>query len=1078
MPAVSRRPAWLCLFAILTLRFPLAAQSPTAAIVGIIRDATGSSVPGAAIKVRDMNTNISREALSGQDGGFTVPNLTPGVYEVVVERVGFQTLRETSLELQVNQTARLELQLKVGSITEAVEVTAQAPLINTENSARGDVIVTEEIQEMPLDGRNFQNLALLVPGVLPNAQGDNGSFPINGARSDNTNYLIDGISARRPEFGQTEVSPNLNAIQEFKMETSGFSAEYGQLGGGVMSVVLKSGSNQFHGSLFEFLRNDKFDARNFFAANKNELRRNQFGADLSGPVVLPKLYNGHDRTFFLFSWESYCDASGNIQLSRVPTVLERQGDFSQSVDATGKVVPVKDPFAANAVFPGNVIPLSRFNAVSAKIMPYWPLPNRPGNQANNYLANASSHSPWDSFLMKFDQRISSKDNVGFRYQLRNNGGDLPFAASTLGTFGYNMRTTQHILGLNYTRLFTPTLINEFRAGLYRTAGTQPSLDQGTDFGAQFGIKGLTTDLHLVGFPIFQVTGLATLGDKPLWVETTNDYSYSDTVTWVRGRHQVKFGVDLLRSQNFQPYYSYVNGAFTFTGAWTGPAYADYLLGLINSAQRQTVPPQNYLFSTTSGTFVQDDFKVTSRLTLNLGLRWEVPGHQYDKFGRMGGFVPSLGKVILADDRGVPNLPQLLASTGLTSLVGMARDYGMPQSLVYPRYLNFAPRFGFAWRPWGGNAAVVRGGYGIFDSQSQNNGETLQMSNVFPFSITQAVSRVANNPSALSFADPFATAGSTAISVGGVDLHAPTQYMQSWNLTVEREVKRIGAVEMAYAGSKGTDLGYSADINRNNFTLAARLPNGSFPRPYPQINNAINYFQFGGNSIYNSGSIMLRRRFVNGFFYRLNYVYAKSIDDASTFAGGGNGGPRQIQDPHNLAAERGRSNFDTGHSFTMNFSYLVPWRYSQAGWLMRGWQLAGTGRAATGQPFTPVNSSVNLNLGEAIRPDRLWKGTVPNPTPERWYDLSAFPLVPDGSYRFGTSGRNILDGPGFLGINLSLYRNVHVRERGQIQFRWEAFNVFNHANFNLPSTAVATVTGGTLTTAGTARTVQFGLKYQF
>ena len=1078
MTPLNRLVRWTCLVLALVLVVAGGAQNPSAAVVGIVRDATGSSVPGATIRVRNMDTNSLREAVSGLDGGFTVPNLTPGNYEVMVEKPGFQSLRETSLELQVDQTARLELQLRVGSVADAVEVKAQVPLLNTENSSKGDVIVTQEIAEMPLDGRNFQDLALLVPGVVPNAQGDFGSFPIGGARSDSTGYLIDGISARRPEFGQTQVSPNLDAIQEFKLETSGYSAEYGRFGGGVINVVLKGGANQLHGTLFEFLRNDKLDARNFFATQKSELRRNQFGAMVSGPVRLPKLYNGRDRTFFLFSWESYRDAGGNIQLSRVPTALERDGDFSQTLDAGGKLVQVKDPFASNAVFPGNRIPASRFSPVSVKILPYWPLPNRPG-QANNYLADASSHSPWDSFLEKVDERISPKDSVGFRYQRRRTAGEVPFDSTPLGLFGTTRSNTEHILGLNYTRLFSPTLINEFRAGLYRTVATQPNLDQGTDFASQFGIKGIATDPVYAGFPSITVTGLAAIGDKSdrPWILTTNNYSYSDAFTWVSGRHQLKFGADLLRNQTFQPYDSNTRGTFSFTGFWTGPAFGDFLMGLLNSGSRQSVPPLNYLFSTNAGVFAQDDFKISPRLTLNLGLRWEYLGHQYDKYGRQGGFIPSLGKIVLADDRTVPNLTSLLASLGLGSVVGVARDYGLPQQLIYPRYVTFAPRFGFAWRPFGGSRTVLRGGYGIFDSQSANNAETQAMSNVFPFAISQSVSRSAN-PSALNFADPFQNASGAALSVGGIDPYAPTQYLQSWNLTVERELKQVGAVEVAYAGSKGTHLGYSSDINRNYYSPDLRLPNGSFPRPYPQINNAITYFSFGGNSIYNSGMITLRRRFNSGFFYRLNYVYAKSIDDTSTFNGGGNGGARQIQDPRNLAAERGRSNFDIGHSFTMNFSYQVPWRYREMTWLMRGWQLAGTGRASTGQPFTPVMSGANLNLGEAIRPDRIRKGTLPNPTPERWYDLSAFPVVPGGSFRFGTSGRNVLDGPGFIGMNLSLYKNITIRERNRLQFRWEAFNAFNHPNFNLPSNAVNTVTGATITSTGAARNMQLGLRYEF
>ncbi len=1079
----SRWTRGICLFAAVFSGPNLCGQSPTAAVVGIIRDASGASIPDATVKIRNMDTNILRKSVSGQDGGFSVPGLAPGSYEVVIEKAGFQTLRETGVELQVNQTARLEPQLKVGSMTEAVEVKAQISLLNTENASKGDVIVAQEIMEMPLNGRNFQDLALLIPGVAPNAEGDfSGPFAVNGARADNTNFYLDGFNNRAPRFGGAMANPNLDAMQEFKFETANYSAEYGRLAGGVMSVVFKSGTNQLHGTLFEFMRNDKFDARNFFADNKDKLRRNQFGAVLSGPIWIPKVFDGRNRTFFMFSWESYRDVTGNLRLSRVPTELERQGDFSQTRDVSGNLIQIKDPFAANAAFPLNRIPVERFSPVSAKIIPFWPLPNRPG-QANNYFASAVDSNPWDSFLWKFDHSITSKDSVAIRYHRRTNDGSLAFpgAGSPLGTFSEVQRTVEQIAGLNATHLFTPTLINEFRFGLSRMGTHQISVDSGHDYGTELGIAGITTNPYLMGFPKITVRDLATLGDmadRPV-DNTVNVYQLSDAITWVKSKHQFKFGGEILRSQSFQPYYANNRGTFNFLGNWTGQPYADFVLGLLESGSRQSTPPLNYLFSTDAGVFAQDDFKVTPRLTLNFGLRWEVPGPQKDKYGRMAGFVRELGKIIVSDDRALPNLDSLVASVGLTGIVGVARDYGLPRSLVYTRYLNFAPRFGFAWRPFGGNRTVLRGGYGIFNSKSATNPLTQVMSNVFPWAINQNVNRVAGNPSALSFADPFRTASGASISVGGNDLNAPTPYLQSWNLTVERELRRFGAFEIAYAGSKGTHLGYSSDINRNYYSLDMRLPNGTFPRPYPQINNTITYFLYGANSIYNSGTVTLRKRFNSGFFYRINYVYAKSIDSGSALQYGPAGSSRQIQDPRNLAAERGRSNFDIGHSFTMDFSYQIPWRgRSSLGWMMRGWQLAGSGRASTGQPLTPITSNFNLNLGSAIRPDRLAKGTVPNPTPDRWFDVSAFSVVPNGSYRFGSSGRNILDGPGFVGVNLSLHKNIKIRERDQLQFRWEVFNVFNHANFSLPNTAVNAITGSTIVRAGASRTMQFGLRYQF
>ncbi len=1079
MLAVSKKI--FCVILLLVAHFmPLLAQGTSAELVGVIRDASGASIPGATVDARNLATNAVRRGVSNAAGGFSVLELNPGVYDVTVEKDGFQTLRQTGLELQVNQTARLELQLKVGSVSEAIEVTAQAPQINTENASRGDVIASEELQEMPLDGRNFQDLAFMVPGVAENAEGDSGSpFAVNGTRSDNTNFYMDGFNNRDPRYGGAQASPNLDAMQEFKMETAGFSAEYGRLAGGVISVVLKGGANKVHGSIFEFVRNDKFDARNFFSDDKNKLRRNQFGATLSGPVFVPRLYDGRNRSFFLFSWESYRDVTGANRLSRVPTDLERMGDFSQTVDVGGRAVSIRDPLAANAAFPRNVIPQSRMNPIAAKILPYWPEANRPG-QVNNFIASAVTTGPWDNYLWKFDQTISSKDSMSFRYQRREASGVNPFLGSPVGTFGGTSISVQHLLGANATHMYTPTLIQDFRVSLSRNGSHSGLVDGGRDFTGEFGIPGTTKDPHLIGFPIIDVRDVAMIGDKNDKPSdtTVNLYQVSSSLTWVRNRHQVKFGGDLLRSQTFQPYYNNSRGVFKFLGNWSGQPFSDFLIGLPDSASRQTTPPLNYLFATDYSLFVQDDFKVNSRLTLNLGLRWELSGPQYDKYGRYSGFVPSLGKLIVVDDRGLPNMAALVASVKLTDTVGLARDYGLPKSLMNLNYRDFTPRFGFAWRPFGGNRSVVRGGFGVFSSKSAQNPMTAQMSNVFPFGISQTVNRKATDPGYVTLENPFANASGAAISVGGVDLNPPIQYVMSWNLTVEREVRRLGAIEIAYTGSKGTHLSYTTDINRNLYSLQYQQPNGSFPRPFPQIGNAINYFQFGANSIYNSGTITLRRRFNNGLFYRVNYVYSKSIDNSSTFSGTGNGGPRQIQDPNNLAAERGRSNFDVGHTFTMNFSYQAPWRRAQWKWLMGGWQMAGTGRANTGAPFTPTTSNFNLSLGTAIRPDRLGKGAMANPTPDRWFDVSAFSVVPNGSYRFGSSGRNIIDGPGNVAINLSLYKNFKMRERDQLQFRWEAFNVLNHTNFNLPNTAVNAITGGTITAAKAARTVQFGVRYQF
>ena len=937
-------------------------------------------------------------------------------------------------------------------------------------------------QELPLNGRNFTDLTFLVPGVSQTGQGDTGSpFAIGGARNDNTNFLIDGVSARRPQFGDFGVSPNLDAIQEFKVSTSSYSAEYGQFSGGVISVALKSGSNQFHGALFEYLRNDKLDARNFFSAGVPELRRNQFGGLLSGPVLVPKLYNGHDRTFFLFSWESYRDATGNTGVAVVPTPLARSGDFSQTMEAGGQRAQIRNPFGTG-YFPGNVIPPSLINPVAAKIVPYWPMPNLPG-QTNNYRAEASGHSPWDSYVTRIDERLSSKDTLAVRYQRRPNHVDVPFDASTLGIFGSTTDNLQEIGGLNYVRVFTPAVVNEFRAGLYRMTSLQLSMDAGTDYTSQWGISGVGSSMPLLqGSPQINVVGMGLVGDNPQrpFTETVNDFSYSDTLTWVKGAHQLKFGGNLLRNQLFQPYYLNVRGSFTFNGTWTGDSFADFLLGLLNSASRQTQTPQNYMFSTNFGLFAQDDYKVTPRLTLNLGLRWDYNGMQYDKYGRYSGFIPEYGRIIVVDAKGVPNFQQLVAGIGATNIMGLAKDYGVPKTLVFPRYLNMAPRFGLAWRPFGGTRTVVRGGYGVFFGTSFNNPLTLNLANVFPFAISQGVNRVAGNPYAISFASPFAGANvAAALTVGGVQLHPSTPYQQSWNLTVERQLSSSVALEISYNGSKGTHLGLSSDLNRPYYGPQYLLPGGSFLRPYPQLNTTITYYDSAGNSIYNAGMITIRRRFARGFFFSVSYVYSKSIDDGSTIQGGGNAGLHQMEDPRNVRLEWGRSNFDTPHAFTVSYSYAIPYRgTARVGWMLRGWQLAGSGQAHTGQPFTPSLSNVNLGLGGSLRPDRIAKGTLSRPTVQEWFDANAFPMLPNNVFRMGTSGRNILDAPGLVALNFSLSKNARIRERQIVQFRWEVFNATNHPNFALPVFTMNTVNAGTITQASAPRQMQFGLRYQF
>jgi hypothetical protein len=1034
-------------------------QTPTATVVGTVKDPTGLAVMAAKVEVRNSGTNEVWKVETDQRGEFTVADLTPGIYAVSISQPGFRTLYETGLELEVEQQARMEFHLQLGSVSEKVVVMASVPLINTENGEKGDVMVAAEIAEMPLDGRDFTNLGLLTPGaVTGNPQGGYGSFAsVNGARSDNTNILVDGNNNRTPITGGAVSRPNVDAIQEFKMETSGYSAETGRFAGGVVNVVLKSGANQLHGALFEFLRNNDLNARNFFATTIPPYRRNQFGGMISGPVYIPKLYNGRNHTFFMFSWESYRQGVGSSALAVVPTVALTQGNFSG-------LAAIKDPLNGNAAFPGNQIPLSRISPASLKLEAYYPSPNYPG--ANNYYSAPLTPTNWDNPLFRIDQIVSSKDSLSFRYLKRYDRAEAPAA---FGNWGTNRPDHQLLTGLNYTRMFTPTLVNEARIGYERSPTKTTPFDQGTNYNALFGMSGGPTDPKLFGFPEITIAGYAQLGpafQQPN-IYCASSFDESDTMTWIKGPHLIKFGGDALRTEYNQLAANNSRGTYNFTNVWTGNAYADFLLGYLVSDIITLGSTPVYIRSTDFGFFFQDDWKITSKLTLNLGLRYELPLPPHDKYGRWSTFDPQLDKVVVTSLAGA--LPGVAYTN--SSSVETAQQAGLPSSLMYPDYKDFAPRFGFAWRPLGGNQTVLRGGYGIFYGGNEMQDMETFVSLQFPWVVSESLNR-SSNPNYLTLTNPFPvapnlTTNAGSITIWGMQMHAPTPYVQSWNLTAERDLGHNSAIEIGYVGSKGTHWDKMSNLNQP-YRSAATAPN--FPVPYPGW-SSINLYNFWANSSYNALNATFRRRFVHNFFYRVGYSYAKSIDEASR-QGDNNGQP---QDARDWKAERGRSEFDFGHSLLLSFSWQAP---RDLNIFLRGWQLAGTGIAHTGPPFTPTNSNANLAIGEASRPNRVCKGNVPNPTPTHWFNASCFPVVPDGSYVFGNSGRDILDGPGQIAINVSFSRNFAIRERSNLQFRWETFNVLNHPNFPLPVATVNTANAGTIQSAADPRTMQGALRLTF
>ncbi len=795
---------------------PLAAQSPSASVLGRVVDPSGAVIPGAAIRITNLATNQSRDGASNAGGDYTVPYLNPGRYVLEARGDGFRVYKHSEFTLQVDQELRLDIKLEVGATTESVTVTETPAALNTESGTRGEVTSNAEIAEMPLNGRNFTDLAYLTGGVIPRGEGADGQFAVNGARADNISALIDGMNNTQRRNTAFMVSPPLEAIQEFKMITSGFSAEYGRFAGGVLSMVTKSGANRVHGAVYEFLRNDALDARNYFDAGKSKLIQNQFGGTVSGPVFLPKLYNGRDKTFFLVSWESLRQISGSTQRGIVPVPEMLQGNFASVTDAFGRPLKIVDPLAQNKPFPNNQIAVSRLDPVALKIAAFYPAPNLAAG-ANNYLAQANATSQFNNFAIKVDHAVSERDRLTFSTYWKPSKSLNPFQRSPVAIFGATNNSFGLLSGIRHIHTFTPLLFNEASISFSRTTLNQPNIGSDHDWSSEAGFLGATKNPSDLGLPFMVVSGYIDLGqayDLPkVW--SYNNFQYADSMTWIHGRHALKFGGDFLHYQYFNHDYADLRGRMTFLGRFTNDPMADFLLGYAQTSRRLLNVGSEYLLVSNYSAFVQDDFKITPSLTLNIGIRYELMKQPVAKYGARSMYVPELGKIVIAGDGGLANFNDLIQQSGLSQYITTAAAAGLPQSIVKTNYKDFAPRFGFAWRPFGNGRTVLRGGYGIFygiDSLYRYDG----FSDTYPFVNTQTFSATPTNPLLLTVSNPFPAAkakNSGVTSTSGQPEHNPTQYLQSWSITVERDLGAGVVLEAAYAASKGTHLPRAYDVNQ-------------------------------------------------------------------------------------------------------------------------------------------------------------------------------------------------------------------------------------------------------------------------
>jgi outer membrane receptor protein involved in Fe transport len=1009
-------------------------QGYRARVIGRVADQAGAAVAGAQLTATNVETNVSSSTRSNAEGDYVIPELAPGRYRLSAEAAGYKSFTRRGVTLRVDQTVRIDVSFEAGGIDEQVLVIDEVPVIDTETSALGTVVTNREILDVPLNGRNYLSLAALSPGVAPAAAGAN-PYNINGARPDYVNYLIDGAPNINRRGNEPVASPSLDAIREFKVITNSFSAEYGRLAGGVISVALRGGTNEFRGSLFEFHRNGALDARGFFDAEGSKLVRNQFGATLGGPVA-------RGRTFFFVGYEGLRNRQGQTQLARVPTPQERAGVFA---------APVRNPFTGRP-FAGNTIPAALLDPVALNVLPFIPLPNRGG--ALNFITNGTLREDADGIVVKLDHRFDEANQLTGRFLSNDTRAANPFRSTALPGFGAAREQTRRQWSLSYTRALSPTAVNEARFAFVRDDFAERSVNAGRNTSGEIGIPGVAAGTGLANIV---VVGLPEIGDATFLPDewTDNEYSVSDTLTLARGAHGLRLGGDFQRSQHFNLFAAFAGGQIAFQGAFTLNPFADFLLGLPVQTQRQVGTNKSYLFGSFYGLFVQDDWKVGRNLTLSLGLRYDVNRPPVEKYDRLANFFPDGRRQLAA---------------GAT---------GLPRSLLRTDYNNFSPRVGFAYRPFGGTKTAVRGGYGVFHSfDLQFTQYQLLGASAFPFTRLELFQAVAvGNP---SLSDPFPAnrPGLTpgALSPNGWDFENPTPYVQNWNLTLARELADGLGVEASYVGSKGTHLSQTANINQT-----IRTPQGNVV-PFPGLGRVL-YQNLGADSSYHALQVSVERRFGDGLGFRSSFTLSKSIDDASF------GAPARLpQDPRDLRAERGLSEFDRRRVWVSDFIYEIPYgrgrRFGNASRelidaIFGGWQLNGIVQLYDGRPFTPVASRANAQAGFATRPDRVSSGEVDDPTAERWFDPAAFAAVPAAQFRFGNSGRNILTGPGAVNVDASVFKRFALPWEGQtLQFRAEFFNLPNRANFGQPDARIDQPTAGAISSSGPGRQIQFAFKYLF
>lgn len=1069
---------------LIVLLLPAVWAQSSGGIHGTITDSSGAGVPDAAIAVTNRATGASRTVTADAAGAYQIAPLAPGVYQVTVEKAGFQKYIRSGMRLQVDERLRLDAELKVGAVSEVVEVTGQATTVNTQDAVLRNVVDARRMVDLPLNGRNALSLAVLTPGVIPIRQDVGGSFQpadqvsvsVSGSRSNGLNYVMDGGDNQDTYRSVANSFPNPDLLQEFSVQTNSYSAEYGGRAGGVLNVVTRSGANEFHGSAFEFLRNYKLNARNFFAAGRDGLKRNQYGMSFGGPVLIPKLYNGKNRTFFFGGFQKTPVRSvPNPLITRVLTDGQRQGDYSSVRDGRGNLVVIRDPDSGNQPFAGNRIPQSRLDPVFQNFLRQGvPSTSDPTGNLRYSRGTVSDNTEWS---LRADHHLNDRNRLYGRIFREDN------TTPNLGTPGNIISFTNSLIQkatnatLNYQRVVSPSMVAEFGTTFNRSWGIRGEAVPFTwvDLGVKLTPAAASKDFILNSVPGYFAINL--FGDTTL---VRNNFQYKGSLAWQRGRHNLKFGYDIVRRQFNLPLVN-LNGAGAFAfSQLTGDGAADALLGKpSNFAQsdgfRVKVRQTDWVG------FAQDDYRVARRVTLNLGLRYEPfrPWEdQWQDIPQAAYFVPGRKSRVFSD-----------APAGMLFF----GDDGVQKPLARQRNFRIAPRLGLAIDPFGDGKSSVRLGYGIFYDTLLTTEQVQQPANLpmFATSISFPFPASTGDPyagRASPFPGPYPKPSDTRIprplGWNSMDLAFDNPYIQQWNVTLERQV--LGAaniIRATYQGSKGTRLPLVYNENVATFVPGqSTRANVNTRRPYWPDFTAVKILKSVANSTYHAMILTYERRFARNWSMTGSYTWSKNIDSAIN-AGSANSGV--ITNPYNWNSDRGLSDSDRPHAFVVSYLWDLPRLSSQHAvvrHILGGWQNNGILSAYSGLTFSPAAGiDQSLTANGADRPDAVgdWRLADSRTQGEkilRWFNPTAFALQREGS--FGNAGRNILRGPASMNLDWGLFKQIPVMEGHNVQFRAEFFNLFNQTNLGLPTANLQSPNFGRITSAGQSRIIQFALKYVF